>query len=58
MTKPPTPTNDKTPEGVAHIREQIADGLDQAKAGELIDGDEAMQRLHKRIMDHADEEAA
>lgn len=30
-------------------REKLADGLAQAKAGKLVDGDEAVQRLKNRI---------
>lgn len=33
----------------ADVRRKIADGMAQARAGELVDGDEARERLHKRI---------
>lgn len=33
----------------AEVRQSIADGVAQANAGELVDGDEAFDRLRKRI---------
>lgn len=31
------------------VRRKIAEGMAQAKAGQLVDGDEAFERLRKRI---------
>jgi len=36
----------------AEVREKIAEGMAQARAGQLVDGEEAIGRLRKRVETH------
>ena len=40
-------------EWLADARQKIREGLDELDRGEVVDGEEALQRLHEQIEEHA-----